>query len=44
MILYSGDHFAAFYPGHAGSIASVFAYGKPVAGEFAGSYEYQEGF
>jgi hypothetical protein len=44
VIVYSGDHAAAFYPGHTGSIASIFAYGKPVAGAFAGSYEYQEGF
>ena len=44
VMLYSGDHFAAFYPGHTGSIPSIFAYGTPVAGSFAGSYEYQEGF
>jgi len=44
VILYSGDHFAAFYPGHTGSFPSIFAYGTPVAGSFPGDYEYQEGF
>ena len=44
VILYSGDHFAAFYPGHTGSLPSIFAYGTPVAGSFPGGYEYQEGF
>jgi len=44
VLLYCGDHFAAFYTGHTGSFASIFAYGKPVAGLFPGGYEYQEGF
>jgi len=44
VILYSGDHFAAFYPSHTGSFPSIFAYGTPVAGSFPGSYWYQEGF
>jgi len=44
VILYSGDHFAAFYPVHTGSFPSIFAYGKPVAGSFPGDYEYQEGY
>jgi hypothetical protein len=44
VMLYSGDHFAAFYPGHTGSFPGIFAYGVPVAGAFAGSYEYQEQF
>ncbi|MHB9023895.1 MAG: hypothetical protein ACYC7E_06915 [Armatimonadota bacterium] len=43
-LLYSGDHFAAFYTSHTGSISNIFAYGVPVAGLPAGSYEYQEGF
>ena len=42
--LYSGDHFAAFYPTQTGSFPSIFAYGTPVAGSFLGGYEYQEGF
>ncbi|MHB9023894.1 MAG: hypothetical protein ACYC7E_06910 [Armatimonadota bacterium] len=42
VMLYSGDHFAAFYPNHAGSFPGIFAYGMPVAGSFSGSYEYQE--
>ncbi len=44
VILYSGDHFAAFYTPHTGSFASIFAYGVPVAGAFPGGYEFQEGF
>ena len=44
VLLYSGDHFAAFYAGHTGSFPSIFAYGTPVAGAFAGFYEFQEGF
>jgi len=44
VILYSGDHFAAFYPAHTGSFASIFAYGKPVADLFPGGYWYQERF
>lgn len=44
VMLYSGDHFAAFYPAHTGSFPGIFAYGVPVAGSFAGSYEYQESF
>ncbi|MHB9133475.1 MAG: hypothetical protein ACYDBB_20610 [Armatimonadota bacterium] len=44
VMLYSGDHFAAFYTSHTGSFPGIFAYGTPVAGSFAGSYEYQEGF
>lgn len=43
-MLYSGDHFAAFYTCHTGSFPDIFAYGVPVAGAFAGSYEYQEGY
>ncbi|HEY3417041.1 MAG TPA: hypothetical protein VGM23_09180, partial [Armatimonadota bacterium] len=43
-LLYSGDHSAAFYTTHTGSFANIFAYGTPVAGTPAGSYEYQEGF
>jgi hypothetical protein len=42
--LYSGDHPHAFYPSHAGSLASIFAYGKPVGGCFAGDYWYQDRF
>ena len=42
--LYSGDHFAAFYPNHTGSFASIFAYGVPVAGAWPGGYEDQESF
>jgi len=41
VMLYSGDHFSAFYPGHTGSFPSIFAYGAPVAGSFAGSYAIQ---
>jgi hypothetical protein len=44
VMLYSGDHFAAFYTGHTGSFPSIFAYGVPVAGTFPGGYEYQENF
>ena len=44
VMLYCGDHFAAFYPGHTGSFPSIFAYGTPVAGAFAGFYRHQEGF
>jgi len=44
VILYSGDHFAAFYTNHTGSFPSIFAYGTPVAGAFAGFYQMQEGF
>ncbi len=44
VMLYSGDHFAAFYTSHTGSFPGIFAYGTPVAGSFAGSYEYQEGY
>ncbi len=44
VMLYSGDHFAAFYTSHTGSFPNIFAYGTPVAGAPAGSYEYQEGF
>jgi hypothetical protein len=44
VMLYSGDHFAAFYPTQTGSFPNIFAYGTPVAGAFPGSYEYQEGF
>jgi len=44
MILYSGDHYHAFYAGHTGSIPSIFAYGTPVAGSFPGDYEYQEAY
>jgi hypothetical protein len=44
VMLYSGDHFAAYYPSHTGSFSGIFAYGTPVVGNFAGSYEYQEGF
>jgi len=44
VILYCGDHFAAFYPCHTGSFPSIFAYGTPVAGSFPGGYEYQEGY
>jgi hypothetical protein len=42
--LYCGDHGHAFYPGHTGSFASIFAYGTPVAGLFPGGYEYQESY
>ncbi len=42
--LYSGDHAHAFYPGHTGGFASIFAYGTPVAGLFPGGYEYQESY
>lgn len=42
--LYSGDHNHAFYPGHTGGFASIFAYGRPVAGLFPGGYEYQESY
>ncbi len=42
--LYSGDHGHAFYPGHTGGFASIFAYGTPVAGLFPGGYEYQESY
>ncbi|MBL7039513.1 MAG: hypothetical protein ISR77_12840 [Pirellulaceae bacterium] len=42
--LYSGDHNHAFYPGHTGGFASIFAYGTPVAGLFPGGYEYQESY
>jgi hypothetical protein len=44
VMLYSGDHDAAFYPSHSGCFPSIFAYGKPVGGSFAGGYEYQERF
>jgi len=44
LILYSGDHNHAFYPGHTGGFASIFAYGTPVAGLFPGGYEYQESY
>ncbi|HEY3417962.1 MAG TPA: hypothetical protein VGM23_13850 [Armatimonadota bacterium] len=44
VMLYSGDHFAAFYTNHAGSFPGIFAYGVPVAGSFPGGYQYQEGF
>ncbi len=44
VMLYSGDHFAAFYPGHTGSFPGIFAYGTPLAGSWPGSYWYQEGF
>jgi len=44
VILYSGDHFAAYYTGHTGSFNSIFAYGIPVSGTFPGDYEYQESF
>jgi len=44
VMLYSGDHAAAFYAGHAGSFPNIFAYGTPVAGSFASDYPYQEGF
>ncbi|HEY3416458.1 MAG TPA: hypothetical protein VGM23_06215, partial [Armatimonadota bacterium] len=44
VLLYSGDHFAAFYTNHTGSFPGIFAYGVPVAGSFPGSYEYQEGY
>ncbi|MHB9023900.1 MAG: hypothetical protein ACYC7E_06940 [Armatimonadota bacterium] len=40
--LYSGDHFAAFYPGHAGSFPNIFAFGVPVAGAWPGCYQDQE--
>jgi hypothetical protein len=42
--LYSGDHDHAFYIGHTGCLASIFAFGKPVAGLFPGGYEYQESY
>ena len=42
--LYSGDHFAAFYPNHTGSFPSIFAYGVPVAGAWPSGYEDQERF
>jgi hypothetical protein len=42
VLLYSGDHYAAFYPGHAGSFPNIFAYGVPVAGAWPGAYEDQE--
>jgi hypothetical protein len=42
--LYSGDHFAAFYPQHTGSFPSLFAYGVPVVGAFPSGYEDQEGY
>ncbi|MHB9023898.1 MAG: hypothetical protein ACYC7E_06930 [Armatimonadota bacterium] len=44
VMLYSGDHSHAFYPCHAGSFPSIFAFGKPIAGCFAGGYDYQERF
>jgi len=44
VILYSGDHAHAFYTGHTGCLASVFAYGTPVAGLFPGGYQYQESY
>jgi hypothetical protein len=44
VMIYSGDHSHAFYPCHAGSFPAIFAFGKPVAGCFAGGYEYQERF
>jgi hypothetical protein len=40
--LYAGH--PAFYPSQPGSFPSIFAYGKPVAGAFAGGYVVQEGF
>ncbi|MHB9024394.1 MAG: hypothetical protein ACYC7E_09495 [Armatimonadota bacterium] len=40
--LYAGA--GVLYPSQNGCLASIFAYGQPVAGSFAGSYEYQEGF
>ena len=42
VVLYSGDHFAAFYPGHAGSFPNLFAFGVPVAGTWPGPYEDQD--
>jgi hypothetical protein len=42
--LYSGDHPSAYYAPHTGSLPSIFAYGKPVAGSFPGGYWFQEGF
>ena len=42
VLLYSGDHFAAFYPGHVGSFPNIFAYGVPVAGTWPGPYENQD--
>ncbi|HEY3416698.1 MAG TPA: hypothetical protein VGM23_07425, partial [Armatimonadota bacterium] len=44
VMLYSGDHSAAFYACHAGSFPNIFAFGTPVAGSFASDYQYQEGF
>lgn len=44
VLLYSGDHEAAFYPNHTGSFPGIFAYGTPVAGSFPGMYAYQERF
>jgi len=44
VILYSGDHCHAFYSGHTGGFASIFAYGTPVAGLFPGGSSYQEAF
>ncbi len=44
VMLYSGDHSHAFYPQHAGSLPAFFAYGKPIAGCFAGDYWFQDRF
>lgn len=38
------DHWTCIYPSQVGALASLFAYGKPVAGSFLGAYEYQNEF
>jgi hypothetical protein len=42
MLLYSGDHWAAFYPSHTGSFPNIFAFGVPVAGTWPGPYADQD--
>lgn len=42
VMLLSGDHNHAFYPGHTGSFPAIFAYGVPVAGSWPGGYQYQD--
>ena len=42
VMLYSGDHAHAFYPAHTGAFPAIFAYGTPVAGSWAGDYQWQD--
>ena len=42
VLLYCGDHAHAFYPAHTGALASIFAYGTPVAGSWSADYQWQD--